>query len=141
MQANLGLKDDKEVQQEKQDFITINGVKYWTSSVYLSKQSLAPKIQDLYYVIFYMTPAVFETEIRNELDGKMAYDLLYLTIQIFICTVILFLIIWCITLNFAKKITNPIIILTQYTNDLKLAQNMNEKRLVIEKIKKDPLFK
>ena len=53
----------------------------------------------------------------------------------------MFLIIWCITINFAKKITNPIKILTQYTNDLKLAQNMNEKRAVIEKIKNDPLFK
>lgn len=98
-------------------------------------------IKDLYYVIFFMTPAVFKTDLHSELDAKMNRDLIYLAILVLICTVILFLLIWCITINFAKKITNPIQRLTEFTNELISKKNMNEKREVIERIKNDPLFK
>ena len=102
---------------------------------------MSDQIKDLFYVIFFVTPAVFKTDLHSELDAQMKNDLIYLAILVFICTVIMFLLIWCITINLAKKITNPIQRLTEFTNELISKKNMNEKREVIERIKNDPLFK
>lgn len=60
--------------------------------------------------------------------------------MVLIATGVLFSVIYCIIGNFAKKITDPILILTDFTNDLKKKQSIEEKQAFVNQIKKMPIF-
>jgi hypothetical protein len=50
-----------------------------------------------------------------------------ISLMVLILSIVLFGIIWCIIVNFAKKITDPILVLTGFTNQLKKKQSIEEK--------------
>jgi hypothetical protein len=52
-----------------------------------------------------------------------------------------FLLVSCIVLGFTRIITQPIKRLTQLTTELKQATDLESKKLVIDKVKSDMIFK
>jgi len=61
--------------------------------------------------------------------------------MVLLATFILFLIVLCIIINFAKKITNPISILTTFTNELKKKQSIHDKRDFVNSILEKDIFR
>jgi len=53
--------------------------------------------------------------------------MMLISLMVLILSIVLFGIIWCIIVNFAKKITDPILVLTDFTNQLKKKQSIEEK--------------
>jgi hypothetical protein len=60
--------------------------------------------------------------------------------MVFLGSIVLFLIIWCIITSFAKKITNPITILTGFTNEMKKMRSIEEKQDFVKTIISHDLF-
>lgn len=76
---------------------------------------------------------------KNNYDVKHYFR--QLVVQIIIFLALIFVIIGCIVIVFTKKITQPIQVLTEYTTDLKKAEDKKSKEKMIEKILLDPLFR
>lgn len=70
----------------------------------------------------------------------MGEQLALLVLMVIASTIILFCVIYCIIRNFAKKITDPILVLTDFTNQLKKKQSIEEKQAFVNEIKEMPIF-
>ena len=103
----------------------IGDVKYFQSSLFLP--STATSLTDIYYAVYFVAPTEYESDFQLFFVTFKNELLLLMALMVLAATVILFLIIWCIIVQFSKKITNPMVDLTNFTNKLKKTQSIEKK--------------
>lgn len=93
------------------------------------------------YVVLFLIPKEETLQFNHILDHKIDYYFYFLVYVIIIFLIVLFLVIGAIVIIFTNRITAPIQTLTQYTTNLKHAEDKQSKEKVVEDVQKDPIFK
>jgi sensor histidine kinase YesM len=95
----------------------IGDAKFFQKS--LSMPSTAKTVSEIQYAVFFVAPTDYESDVHAFYQTFKNELLVLMALMVVGATIVLFLVIWCIIVSFSKQITSPMVILTQFTNQMK----------------------
>lgn len=92
------------------------------------------------YLIVFLAGTTYKAQVNQFYSSYRSQEMRMVFLMVIGMSFLLFMIMWCIIAVFSKRITTPITVLTDYTNELKKKRSIEEKQTFVKRILSESIF-